>query len=49
MGKLYNIVKYIMLTPFRREDFAEYQAEASAENKLFDHTELLLIKDGGVQ
>src|SRR6266567_52495 len=49
MGKLYNIVKYIIRTLGRHKDFAKYQAEASAKDKLFNPTKLLLIKDRGIQ
>ena len=49
LGKIYNIVKYIMRLTGRREDFAENQAEACIEDDLFDQAELLLIKDGGVR
>ena len=48
MGKVYNIVKYIIRSLGRRKDFAENQLNAYIEDKLFDHAELLLIKDGGV-
>ena len=49
MGKLYNIIKYIIQTLGCYKDFAKYQVEASAKDKLFNYIELLLIKDGGVQ
>ena len=49
IGKLHNIVKYIMRSTGRREDFADNQAEAAAEDELFDQLELMLIKDGGVR
>ena len=49
VGKVHNIVKYIMRSTGRRKDFAENQLEACTEDELFDHAELLLIKDGGVR
>ena len=49
IGKIHNIVKYIIRSTGRREDFAGWQLEACIEDELFDHTELLLIKDGGVR
>ena len=49
VGKVHNIVKYIMRSTGRRKDFAENQLKAYMEDELFDHAELLLIKDGGVQ
>ena len=48
VGKVYNIIKYIMRLPGCRKDFAENQLNACIEDELFDYTELLLIKDGGV-
>ena len=48
MGKLHNIIKYIIQILSCYKDFAEYQAKANAEDKLFNYVELLLIKDGGV-
>ena len=49
MGKLYNIIKYIIRTLGHYKDFTKYQAEASAKDELFNYIELLLIKDEGVQ
>ena len=49
MGKLYDIIKYIIQTLGYYKDFAKYQVKASAKNKLFNYIELLLIKDGGIQ
>ena len=49
VGKVHNIVKYIMRSTGCREDFAKNQLKAYIEDKLFNHAELLLIKDGGVQ
>ena len=49
MGKLHNIIKYIMWTPGHCKDFAKYQAEASTKDELFNYAELLLIKDRGVR
>jgi len=48
VGKVYNIVKYIMRSIGRRKDFAKNQLNAYIEDKLFNYAELLLIKDGGV-
>ena len=48
VGKLYNIVKYIMRLTRRHKDFAENQTKACIEDDIFDQVELLLIKDGGV-
>jgi len=48
MGKVHNIVKYIMQSAGRRKDFAKNQLNTCIEDKLFNYTELLLIKDGGV-
>jgi len=36
VGKVYNIVKYIMQLIRRHKDFAENQAEACIKDKLFD-------------
>jgi hypothetical protein len=49
IGKVYNIVKYIIRSTGRRKDFAKNQLNACIEDELFNHTELLLIKDGGVR
>ena len=49
IGKIYNIVKYIMRSTGRQEDFAKNQAEAYIKDDLFNYAELLLIKDGGVR
>ncbi len=49
VGKVHNIVKYIMRSTRRREDFTKNQAEACIKDELFDQAELLLIKDGGVR
>ena len=49
VGKVYNIVKYIMRLIERCEDFVENQLNACIEDKLFNYIELLLIKDGGIQ
>jgi len=49
MGKVHNIVKYIMQSAGRRKDFAKNQLNTCIEDKLFNHAELLLIKDGGVR
>ena len=49
VGKVHNIVKYIMRSTARREDFAENQSQACAEDELFDQAELILVKDGGVR
>ena len=48
VGKLHNIVKYIMRSTKRRKDFAENQTEAYIKDDLFNQAELLLVKDGGV-
>ena len=49
MGKVYNIIKYIMSLIGRCKDFTKNQLNAYIEDKLFNHAELLFIKDGGVQ
>ena len=36
VGKIHNIVKYIMRSTGRREDFAENQAEACIKDDLFN-------------
>jgi len=48
VGKVYNIVKYIIRLIRRCKDFAKNQAEACIKDELFNQAELLLIKDGGV-
>ena len=49
VGKVYNIIKYIMQSTGRHKDFTKNQLNAYIENQLFNYTELLLIKDRGVQ
>ena len=49
MGKVYNIIKYIIQLIGRRKDFAKNQLNAYIEDKLFNYIELMIIKDGGVQ
>ena len=49
IGKVYNIVKYIMRLIGRCKDFTKNQLKACIEDELFNYIELLLIKDGGVQ
>ena len=49
IGKVHNIVKYIMRLTGRREDFAKNQLKACIEDELFNYAELLLIKDRGVR
>jgi len=49
VGKLHNIIKYIMRLTGRRKDFAENQTKARIKDDLFNQAELLLIKDGGVR
>ena len=48
MGKVYNIIKYIMRLAGRRKDFVKNQLNAYIEDKLFNYAELLLVKDRGV-
>ena len=48
MGKVYNIIKYIMRLAGHHKDFAKNQLNAYIEDKLFNYVELLLIKDRGV-
>ena len=48
VGKLHNIIKYIMRLTKRYKDFAKNQTEAYIKDDLFNQAELLLIKDGGV-
>ena len=48
MGKIYNIIKYIIRLTGRREDFTKNQAKACIKDDLFNQAKLLLIKDGGV-
>ena len=48
VGKLYNIIKYIMRSTRRYKDFAKNQTKACIKDDLFNQAELLLIKDGGV-
>ncbi len=49
VGKVHNIVKYIMRSTRHREDFTKNQAKAYIKDELFNQAELLLIKDGGVR
>ena len=49
IGKVYNIVKYIMQLIGYYKDFVENQLNTYIKDKLFNYIELLLIKDGGVQ
>ena len=48
MGKIHNIIKYIIWLAGCCKDFAKNQLNAYIEDELFDYIELLLIKDGGV-
>ena len=49
IGKLYNIIKYIMRLTRHCKDFAENQLKAYIEDELFNYVKLLFIKDRGVQ
>jgi hypothetical protein len=49
VGKLHNIIKYIMRSIRRYKDFAKNQTEAYIKDDIFNQAELLLIKDRGVQ
>ena len=49
IGKIYNIVKYIIRLIGRWEDFTKNQAKVYIKDDLFNYVELLLIKDRGVQ
>ena len=48
MGKVYNIIKYIMQLLECYKDFTKNQLNACIEDELFNYIELLLIKDRGV-
>jgi hypothetical protein len=48
-GKIYNIIKYILRSDPRRQEFADFQLEAALEDQIYDWVELQLLKDGGVR
>jgi hypothetical protein len=49
IGKIHNFVKWICRSTKRREEFADDQALAMAEDEVFDWVEKMLVKDGGVR
>lgn len=49
IGKVHNFVKWACRSNQRREEFGSYQPIAAAQDELFDWTEKMLIKDGGVR
>ena len=45
---MHNIIKYIMRSDQRRQEFAQWTQElAKDDDELFKHCFLILIKDGG--
>ena len=49
IGKVYNIIKYIIQLIGRYKDFTKNWLKAYIEDELFNYEEFLIIKDRGIQ
>jgi hypothetical protein len=49
IGRVHNIVRYILRSDQRRQQLAVLQSECKENDDLYDYWELTLIKDGGIR